>query len=221
MKINPYIDHTLLKATATKAQIIKLCEEAKTYSFYAVCVNSSYVALAKNELENSEVKVAAVIGFPLGAMSTEAKVFEAKNCIEKGASEIDMVINIGKLIDGDFAYVKSEIKQIKEAIANNTLKVIFENCYLTKTQIQKACELAVSAGADFVKTSTGFGTGGATLGDVQLMKEIVKEKAQIKAAGGIRDVATAQKYIKMGVKRLGTSSGVALVKTGVSNKNEY
>ncbi|WP_397447073.1 deoxyribose-phosphate aldolase [Polaribacter sp. R77954] len=221
MKINPYIDHTLLKATATKTQIISLCEEAKMYNFYAVCVNGCYVALAKNQLENSKVKVAAVIGFPLGAMTTETKVFEAKNCIDKGASEIDMVINIGKLIDGDFTYVENEIKQIKEAIWGNTLKVIFENCYLTKTQIKKACELAVNAGADFVKTSTGFGTSGATFEDVQLMKETVNNKAQIKAAGGVRDMATAQKYIEMGVTRLGTSSGVALVKTGISNKNEY
>ncbi len=221
MKINQYIDHTLLKATATKAQIIKLCEEAKTYNFYAVCVNSCYVALAKNQLENSGVKIAAVIGFPLGAMTTEAKVFEAKNGVEKGASEIDMVINLGKLIDGDYAYVEHEIKAIKEAIGDSVLKVIFENCYLSKIQIQKACELAVNAGADFIKTSTGFGTSGATIEDVKLMKQSVKHKAQIKAAGGIRDLATANKYIAMGVTRLGTSSGVSLIKTGVSNKNEY
>ncbi|WP_439132706.1 deoxyribose-phosphate aldolase [Polaribacter sp.] len=221
MKINQFIDHTLLKPTATKQQIIKLCEEAKTYNFYAVCVNGCYVALAKKQLENTKVKVAAVIGFPLGAMTTEAKVFEAKNCVEKGASEIDMVLNIGKLIDGDDAYIENEIKAIKEAIGNTVLKVIFENCYLTKTQIKKACKLAVNAGADFVKTSTGFGTDGATLQDVTLMKQTVKDKAKIKAAGGIRDITTAKKYIEMGVSRLGTSSGVSLVQTGVSDKNEY
>ena len=221
MNINKYIDHTLLKAIATKKDIVQLCDEAKEHQFYAVCVNGCYVELAKKQLEQSTVKVAAVIGFPLGAMTTDAKVFEAKNCIENGASEIDMVINIGKLIDNDFDYVENEIKEIKQAIGKNILKVIFENCYLTKKQIQKACELAVNAGADFVKTSTGFGISGANFEDVLLMKELVKDNAQIKAAGGIKDVATAIKYIKMGVTRLGTSSGVSLVKTGISKNNQY
>lgn len=221
MEINKYIDHTLLKASVTKKQIIQLCSEAKEYDFYAVCVNGSYVELAKKELTGTNVKVAAVIGFPLGAMTTEAKVFEAKDCINKGASEIDMVINIGKLLDGDFDYVENEIRLIKEALRGNILKVIFENCYLTKQQIEKVSQLAVNAGADFVKTSTGFGTGGATFEDVQLMKEVVKNKTQIKAAGGVRDTDTAKKYIEMGVTRLGTSSGVSLVTKGISDKNQY
>ncbi|CAM1347613.1 deoxyribose-phosphate aldolase [Tenacibaculum insulae] len=221
MEINKYIDHTLLKATATKNEIVKLCNEAKQYHFYAVCVNGSYVELAKQELQNTNVHIAAVIGFPLGAMTTEAKVFEAENCIEKGASEIDMVINVGKLLDGENDYVENEIRLIKKAIGNNVLKVIFENCYLSEAQIKTASQLAVNAGADFVKTSTGFGTGGATFEDVQLMKNIVKENAQIKAAGGVRDKETAEKYIKMGVTRLGTSSGVSLVTKGVSDKNKY
>lgn len=221
MEINKYIDHTLLKATTTKEQIIKLCDEAKEYNFYAVCVNGCYVELAKEELKNSEVKIAAVIGFPLGAMTTEAKIFEAKNCVENGATEIDMVINVGKLLNSKNEYVENEIRLIKQAIGNNILKVIFENCYLSKEQIRTASQLAVNAGADFVKTSTGFGTGGATFEDVQLMKEVVKDKAQIKAAGGVRDAETAIKYIKMGVTRLGTSSGVSLVTTGVSDKNQY
>ncbi|PKH50711.1 deoxyribose-phosphate aldolase [Tenacibaculum sp. Bg11-29] len=221
MQISKYIDHTLLKATATKEEIIKLCSEAKEYDFYAVCVNGSYVELAAQELRNSEVKIAAVIGFPLGAMTTETKVFEAKSCIQKGASEIDMVINIGKLLDGENDYVENEIRLIKEAIGNNVLKVIFENCYLSKEQVKTVSQLAVNAGADFIKTSTGFGTSGATLEDVQLMKEVVKDKAQIKAAGGVRDTATAEKYIEMGVTRLGTSSGVSLVTTGVSEKDKY
>ncbi|MGB0890756.1 MAG: deoxyribose-phosphate aldolase [Flavobacteriaceae bacterium] len=221
MEINKYIDHTLLKATATKEQITKLCDEAKEYNFYAVCVNGSYVELAKEKLKKSEVKIAAVIGFPLGAMTTETKVFEAKQCIENGASEIDMVINIGKLLDGENEYVENEIRLIKTAIGDNVLKVIFENCYLTKEQIKVASQLAVNAGADFVKTSTGFGTNGATFEDVLLMRDVVKNKAQIKAAGGVRDAATAIKYIEMGVTRLGTSSGVSLVTTGVSNKNQY
>ena len=221
MEINKYIDHTLLKATATKNDIVKLCSEAKEFNFYAVCVNGCYVELAKQELQNSDVNIAAVIGFPLGAMTTETKVFEAKNCIEKGASEIDMVINVGKLLDGENEYVENEIRLIKNAIGNNVLKVIFENCYLSEEQIKTASQLAVNAGADFVKTSTGFGTGGATFTDVELMKNVVKDNTQIKAAGGVRDKETAEKYIKMGVTRLGTSSGVLLVTTGVSDKNQY
>ena len=221
MRINKYIDHTLLKATATKADIVKLCNEAKTYNFHAVCVNGSYVELASKELQNTEVKVAAVIGFPLGAMTTEAKVFEAKDCINKGASEIDMVINIGKLLDGEEDYVEKEIRLVKKAIGKNILKVIFENCYLSKEQIKKVSQLAVNGGADFVKTSTGFGTGGATFEDVAIMNNIVDGKAQIKAAGGIRDIQTALEYIKMGVTRLGTSSGVSLINEGVSDKDQY
>lgn len=221
MEIHKYIDHTLLKATATSEQIKTLCAEAKQYNFYAVCVNGSYVELAVKELAETNVKVAAVIGFPLGAMTTEAKVFEAKDCIKNGASEIDMVINVGRLLEGDFDYVEKEIRLIKEGIGENLLKVIFENCYLTKEQIQKVSELALNAGADFIKTSTGFGTGGATFEDVQLMKDAVKDKVQIKAAGGVRDIATAKKYIEMGVTRLGTSSGVALVTSGTTNTDSY
>ena len=221
MNINKYIDHTLLKATTTKTDIVKLCNEAKEYNFYAVCVNGCYVELAAKELQGSDVKVAAVIGFPLGAMTTKAKVFEAKDCIKKGASEVDMVINIGKLLDGEENYVEKEIRLIKEEIGENILKVIFENCYLSKKQIKKASQLAVEAGADFVKTSTGFGTGGATFKDVEIMDSVVDGKAQIKAAGGIRDIETAKKYIEMGVTRLGTSSGVSLVTNGVSDKKQY
>lgn len=221
MNINKYIDHTLLKATATKADIVKLCNEAKKYNFYAVCVNGCYVELAAKELKNSDVKVAAVVGFPLGAMTTKAKIFEAKECIKNGASEIDMVINIGKLLDGEENYVENEIRLIKEEIGENILKVIFENCYLSKEQIKIASQLAVEAGADFVKTSTGFGTGGATFKDVAIMDSVVDGKAQIKAAGGIRDIETAKRYIEMGVTRLGTSSGVSLVTSGISDKNQY
>ncbi|TDQ23930.1 deoxyribose-phosphate aldolase [Tenacibaculum caenipelagi] len=221
MRINKYIDHTLLKATATEADIMKLCDEAKEYKFYAVCVNGSYVELAAKELQNTDVKVAAVIGFPLGAMTTEAKIFEARDCINKGASEIDMVINIGRLLDGEENYVENEIRLIKETIGENTLKVIFENCYLSKEQIKKVSQLAVNAGADFVKTSTGFATGGATFEDIVIMNNVVDGKAQIKAAGGIRDLQTALEYIKMGVTRLGTSSGVSLINEGVSDQNQY
>ena len=221
MEINSYIDHTLLKATATKEQIITICNEAKKYNFYAVCVNGCYVELAKHNLINTNIRIAAVIGFPLGAMTTQTKVFEAKNCIKNGASEIDMVINIGKLLDNDFEYVEEEVRQIKEAIGNNVLKVIIETCYLNNKQIEVACQLVVNAGADFVKTSTGFGTNGATLEDVQLMKNAVKDKVQIKAAGGIKNIEMAKKFIDRGVTRLGTSSGVQLVTIGISDKNKY
>lgn len=221
MQINKYIDHTLLKATATRSEIIQLCCEAKEHAFYAVCVNGSYVKLAKEELQNTAVKIAAVIGFPLGAMTTEVKIFEAQNCIENGASEIDMVINIGKLRDGEFAYVENEIRLIKEAIGENVLKVIFENCYLSKEQIKEVSQLAVNAGADFIKTSTGFGTSGAITTDIQIMKEVTNGSVQIKAAGGVRDKETAEKYITMGVTRLGTSSGVSLVTKGASDKDTY
>lgn len=221
MQINKYIDHTLLKATATKTDIVKLCNEAKKYNFYAVCVNGCYVELAAKELKDSDVKIAAVVGFPLGAMTTKTKIFEAKECIKNGASEIDMVINIGKLLEGEENYVEKEIRLIKEEIGENILKVIFENSYLSKEQITIASQIAVEAGADFVKTSTGFGTGGATFKDVAIMDSIVDGKAQIKAAGGIRDIETAKRYIEMGVTRLGTSSGVLLVTSGVSDQNQY
>lgn len=221
MKINKYIDHTVLKATTTEADIKKLCAEAKEYEFFSVCVNGSYVPLAKKELEGSDVKIAAVIGFPLGAMSKDAKVFETKKCIEDGADEIDMVLNVGFLKDGKFDEVEQEIREIKEAMGTHVLKVIHENCYLTDEEKRKACELSVAAGADFVKTSTGFGTGGSTFEDVALMKEVVGDKAEIKAAGGVRDIETAMKYIEMGVTRLGTSSGVSLVSTGKAKEGEY
>ncbi len=221
MMINKYIDHTLLKPTATKEEIIQLCDEAIMHQFFAVCVNGSYVKLAQEKLKNSDVKVAAVIGFPLGAMSTEAKVFEAVNCIENGAGQIDMVVNIGYLKGKNYAYVENEISQIKKAIGDKVLKVIFENAALTNEEIELVSKLSEKAGADFIKTSTGFGTGGATFEDVKLMRESVGNHIKIKAAGGIRDLEIAKKYIEMGVERLGTSSGVLLVTTGLSDKNSY
>ncbi len=221
MKINSYIDHTVLKATTTEADITKLCAEAKEYNFFAVCVNGCYVPLAKKELSGSQVKVCAVIGFPLGAMSKEAKVFEAKKCIEDGAEEIDRVINVGFMNSGKYKEVEQEIREIKQAIGKNTLKVIIENCYLTDDEKKKASQMCVDAGADFVKTSTGFGTGGATLEDLKLMKAVVGDKIKIKAAGGVKDLATAKEFIEAGANRLGTSSGVQLVTTGEMKKGEY
>lgn len=210
MHLENYIDHTLLKPTARPLDIIQLCAEAKTYGLYAVCVNSCYVPLARKELEGSEVKLAAVIGFPLGAMATDVKVAEALYCIENGADEIDMVINIGWLKSGLSEAVKNEIAQIKDTIAAKILKVIIETCYLSDNEKRLACTLAIEAKADFVKTSTGFGTGGATFEDVRLMKDVVGNKARIKASGGIKDKATALSYIALGVSRIGTSSGITL-----------
>ena len=212
MGLNKYIDHTILKATASSSDVQKLCEEAIEHEFYSVCVNGCYVADAKHLLQGTDVKVAAVVGFPLGAMTTAAKVFEAKEAVENGASEIDMVINVAKLKDGEFEYVENEIRQIKEAIGDNVLKVIIETCYLTDEEKVKACELSLVAKADFVKTSTGFGTGGATYEDVKLMKSVVGDNAKVKASGGVRDKETAQKYVNLGAERLGTSSGIDIVK---------
>jgi deoxyribose-phosphate aldolase len=211
MGLNKYIDHTILKATASSSDVQKLCEEAIEHEFYSVCVNGCYVADAKQLLQGTDVKVAAVVGFPLGAMTTAAKVFEAKEAIENGASEIDMVINVAKLKDGEFEYVENEIRQIKEAIGDNVLKVIIETCYLTDEEKVKACELSLVAKADFVKTSTGFGTGGATYEDVKLMKSVVGDNAKVKASGGVRDKETAQKYVELGAERLGTSSGISIM----------
>ena len=212
MGLNKYIDHTILKATASSSDVQKLCEEAIEHEFYSICVNGCYVADAKHLLQGTDVKVAAVVGFPLGAMTTAAKVFEAKEAVENGASEIDMVINVAKLKDGEFEYVENEIRQIKEAIGDNVLKVIIETCYLTDEEKVKACELSLVAKADFVKTSTGFGTGGATYEDVKLMKSVVGDNAKVKASGGVRDKETAQKYVELGAERLGTSSGIDIVK---------
>lgn len=221
MNINKYIDHTLLKPTATKNDILTLCSEAEKYSFYAVCVHGSYVKLASETLKNSDVKVAAVIGFPLGASSTDSKIFQAKDCIDNGASEIDMVINIGKFLDEDFNYVENEILSIKKAIGKHILKVIIETCYLTDKQIIKATNLVLNTGADFVKTSTGFGTAGATLEHIKLMKSVAKSDLKIKASGGIKDYNNALEYIKLGASRLGTSSGVKLVTKGKTDSNTY
>ncbi|MEX2349254.1 MAG: deoxyribose-phosphate aldolase [Flavobacteriaceae bacterium] len=209
--LHQYIDHTLLKATATQSDIKQLCKEAIEHNFYAVCVNSGYVAFAKAQLAQSNVKVCSVVGFPLGAMSTPAKACEAKQAIADGADEIDMVINIGALKSENFDAVWKDIEGVKKAIGNKVLKVILETCYLNKAEIIKASELALFSGADFVKTSTGFGTGGASEEAVTLMKCVVENNAKVKASGGIKDKETALKYLKLGVDRIGTSSGIAIV----------
>lgn len=218
--LNQYIDHTLLKATATEEDIKKLCLEAMEYQFFSVCVNSSQVAFAKAQLAQSTVKVCSVVGFPLGAMSADAKVFEAQKAIEDGADEIDMVINIGLLKSENFDAVWKEIEAVKLAIGNHILKVILETCYLNKPEIIKASELALFSGADFIKTSTGLGTGGATFEDVQLMKSVVKDQAKVKASGGIKDRVTALEFIALGAERIGTSSGIDIV-TNKKLDNEH
>lgn len=212
MKLSKYIDHTLLKADASAEQIAKLCNEAKEYDFKTVCVNPCNIALCKKILKGSDVEVCTVIGFPLGQMTTEAKVFEAKDAISKGADEVDMVLNIGRLKDHDLAYVTDEIHSIKEACGNTTLKVIIETCLLTDEEKVDACHCILNAGADFVKTSTGFSTGGATFEDVKLLKQTVGDKCLVKAAGGVRSHEDFLKMIELGANRIGTSSGVKLIK---------
>ncbi len=208
-----YIDHTNLRAYATEDDIIRLCDEAKEYGFYAVCVNPYRVRLAKERLEGTDVKVASVIGFPLGATPTEVKVFEAKKALEDGADELDMVINIGALKDGDYEYVRKDIEEVVKVAREKgaIVKVIIETCYLTDEEKVKACELAKEAGAHFVKTSTGFGTGGATVEDVRLMRQVVGPEMGVKAAGGIRTYEQAVAMIEAGATRIGTSSGVKIV----------
>ena len=206
MDIAKYIDYTLLKATATPADIEKLCKEALEYGFYSVCVNSGYVPLAAEQLKGSKVNVCTVVGFPLGAMSTQAKLYETSVALSQGAQEIDMVLNVGLFVSGNVAKVLDEIALLKQETGDRVLKVIIETCYLNDDQKRLASQVCVDAGADFVKTSTGFGTGGATLADVQLIKEVVGDRAKIKASGGIRDKQTALQYISLGVDRIGASA---------------
>ncbi len=211
MELNKYIDHTLLKPTATERDIIDLCNEAKKFKFFSVCINSCYIPLAKQLLKGSSVKICTVVGFPLGATATESKVFEAKQAIEAGASEIDMVINIGFLKSKNYVEVFKDISDVKLAIGKTPLKVILEISELSKNDIVKACEICLDAKVEFVKTSTGFSKSGATLTAVKIIKKTIKGKAKIKASGGIRDLDTAQKYLEVGVSRIGTSSGVAII----------
>ncbi|WP_425147088.1 deoxyribose-phosphate aldolase [Deinococcus sp.] len=220
MNLAPFIDHTLLRATATPADIVQLCREAREYHFKAVCINPQHIALCRRELAGSEVLVATVCGFPLGAQSSEHKAQEARLSVQAGADELDMVIAIGSAIAGDWSYVQADIAAVRAATAGRVLKVIIETCSLQDDQKERAAEAAVSAGADFVKTSTGFGTGGATLADVALLSRVVAGRAGIKAAGGVRSVADAEAMIAAGATRLGTSGGVGLV-AGEQNGSGY
>ena len=211
MKLSKYIDHTLLKADAKVSQIEELCKEAIEYDFASVCVNSCNISLCKKFLENSDVNVCTVIGFPLGQMSLEAKVFETKDAIEKGADEIDMVMNIARLKDKDYEYVVDEINRIKEVCGARILKVIIETCLLTDEEKVNACQCIMKTKADYVKTSTGFSTGGATFDDVALLKKTVGNEKKIKAAGGVRSHEDMMKMIELGADRIGTSSGPKLL----------
>lgn len=212
MQLSHYIDHTLLKADAQLEHIQKLCGEAKDNKFFSVCVNTSYVATCAELLKGSSVKVCCVVGFPLGAMDSESKALETKTAIKNGAQEIDMVIHVGALKDRRLDYVKDDIKAVVSAAEGHTVKVIIETALLNEDDKKLACEAALKAGAHFVKTSTGFSGGGATVEDVKLMKSVVGDKMQIKASGGIKDIAQALAMIEAGASRLGTSSGVALVR---------
>lgn len=211
MELNKYIDHTLLKPDATKEQITKLCQEARQYDFASVCVNTCYVPLAKQLLAGSDVKVCCVVGFPLGAMDTVSKAFEAKTAVENGAQEVDMVINIGALKDKDYDYVTKDIAAVVEASKPAIVKVIIEACLLTDEEKVEACKCSMNAKAEFVKTSTGFSTHGATPEDVALMKKTVGDVCKVKAAGGVRSYDDAMKMIEAGADRLGCSAGIKVM----------
>ncbi len=206
-------DHTILKADATRKDVKRVCDEAMAYSFCSVCVNSYYVPYVANLLHGSDVKICSVVGFPLGAMSTRAKALEAKIAVMDGADEIDMVINVGALKDRDYSVVLEDIKAVKEACGEKILKVIIETCLLTDDEKVKACELAKEAGADFVKTSTGFSTAGAKVEDVRLMRETVGPDVGVKASGGIHDKEFAKELVDAGANRLGTSATIEIVES--------
>ncbi len=215
-----YIDHTLLAQNATYNQIKKLCDEAKEYDFCSVCVNSSYVSFAKENLDNSTIKVCSVVGFPLGAMSSKAKAYEAQEAIKDGADEIDMVINVGLLKSDKTDLVKADIEALREATKEKILKVILETALLKDDEIVKVCQIARDTGVDFVKTSTGFSIRGANLEDIKIMKSVVGNEIGIKASGGIRSYEKAIEMINAGATRLGTSSGIAIIK-GQEGKKDY
>ncbi len=205
------IDHTMLKAIASEQQIVELCAEARTHGFASVCVNPFWVPLCVKELHGSKILVCTVVGFPLGANNTEIKAAEAALAVKQGADEIDMVINLGAIKSGDWKLAEEDIRAVVKASGKARVKVIIESCYLTEAEKTKACEAAMKAGAQFVKTSTGFGSGGATADDVKLMKKIVGDKLKVKASGGIRSYHDAIQMLEAGADRLGASSGVAII----------
>lgn len=219
MKLNKYIDHTLLKQDATENQIDCLLSEAREYDFASVCVNPTWVKYAKKVLEGTDVKVCTVVGFPLGATTSAVKAFETQEAIQNGADEIDMVINVGALKSGNLDLVESDIRAVVESSGDKLVKVIIEACLLTDKEKVVACQLAQKAGADFVKTSTGFSTGGATIADVTLMRETVGPDMGVKAAGGARSYEDALAFVEAGATRIGTSAGVAILKGELADGN--
>lgn len=222
MNLAKYIDHTILKANATEAEVQKVCAEAREHNFFSVCVNPYYVKTVAEALKGSDVKVCSVIGFPLGQNTTALKALEAKQAVEDGANEIDMVINVSALKDGKDEFVYEDIKAVVEAIKGKAiLKVILETCLLNDEEKVKACELSKKAGAHFVKTSTGFSTGGATEADVKLMKATVGDALEVKASGAVRDRETALKMIEAGATRIGASSSVAIVQNTTDSNAGY
>jgi len=218
MEINKLIDHTYLKAFGTKNEIDNILEEAISYDFKSVCLNPAWIEYAVESLKESDVLVCTVIGFPLGANTTETKVYETTDALKKGAHEIDMVINIGWAKEGRFDLVKKEVEAVREAAHNHTLKVILETCYLTEDEIEQAARAAIEAGADFIKTSTGFGTGGATVQDVRLMKKVAGDK-EVKASGGVKNLEDLEAMVEAGATRIGASSGVSIMQGKTSKEN--
>jgi deoxyribose-phosphate aldolase len=222
MKLAGLIDHTALKPDTTKEQIQMLCSEAIEYGFASVCINPSYVKLCSELLKNSAIKICTVIGFPLGATTTATKVAEASEAIENGANEVDMVINIGAIKSGDYDFVKKDIEAVVLAAKGKALvKVILETCLLTEEEKTKSCNICKEAKADFVKTSTGFSTGGATVADIKLMRSIVKPNMGVKASGGIRDYETAKAMVDAGASRIGASASVAIANKEKVDENGY
>ena len=221
MNLAKYIDHTILKPDARRDEVERICEEAKEYGFASVCVNLVHTKFVSEALKDSEVKTCTVVGFPLGAVLPEVKAFETGKAIENGSDEIDMVINIGALKDQDYELVERDIKAVVAAAEGALVKVIFETCLLNPDEIVKACELSMAAGADFVKTSTGFSTGGATVEDVALMKKTIGNAGKVKASGGIRDYEQAAKMIEAGAERIGASAGIAIVKHETTKETGY
>ncbi len=221
MNLNKYIDHTVLKADTPKAKVQQIIDEAIQYDFMSVCINPTWVSFAAEKLAATDVKVCTVIGFPLGANTSTVKAFEAAEAIKNGADEVDMVINIGAAKDGDWDLVESDIQAVVDASKDVTIKVIIETSLLTDEEKVKACQAAVRAGADFVKTSTGFSTAGATVADIALMRQTVGPDLGVKASGGVRSIADAQAMIEAGATRLGTSNGVDIMKGNVADGNGY
>lgn len=217
MKMNKYIDHTFLKPEATTKVISKLCEDARHYDFKSVCVNPYWITHCKKQLQDSDVLVCTVIGFPLGANTLESKVNETRDAVNRGADELDMVINIGALKEGNYDYLVKEITAVVAAAESRVVKVIIEACLLSEEEKIMACQAVLAAKADFVKTSTGFSSGGATVEDVRLLKSIVGDKAKVKAAGGVRSLADMEEMIAAGAERIGTSNGVEIINATTAN----